>query len=1482
MNSISQPGAGKVGVPRPTPGISAATPLLLLPIHVQTRFVDASDGTSALWVRIYPDQIAVDSHEAALTAQEISDGQAYWSAVWQAGNPPPTPDAAQAAPWRTLASLYTPQRAAWIALQLTPTNIAQQPVAPTPAGSTAAPAPSFPPVPTRSTSWEQAAVADALPDAWTVALVSGGTSTLYRGSPITTPLNVSLTPNGTGFPAGSTVDAGLQWMVDFATAEAAGMALTIPLTRAQRAAGFDQIFVYGLHASDAAPAQTWANLLTAHHYTDGLALVPQGSPTNNTPDAASAFSRNDPTYAISFAVERQAPLTGNPSCDGIGFATYTGIPSSVLDHVRWADGTGSLGSSDMLRVLWPATLGYFLDQMMAEVFTPDVIEEARQYALANVRPRGPVPAFRVGTTPYGVLPVTSLANYAASASAGPVEPSLASFVRELWPTWLASSAKAPHMQRGGDPDQNLMSVLGMDASSMSFQGRTVLGNTFLWNLLNFFAVPATFQGTWWQDLPVSARAALDEYGYSAWNPRLLEFGLDGNSFPVTFSTVQDAPLSETLPLANDASLSGGATANYVQWLQTASVGDIQAENYPGTKPTSLLYKILRQSVLLQYSTLAGKYEVTAGTLIATQIRETELVAMQPAATTLTPWQLLARPSGPNPHVSWGDYLLSPSFSTASPFAQLNDFRASLSRLAALPTAELDRLLTETLDVCSHRLDAWATGIANALLNRARTTASQNKTAPIGLGCYGWVEDVRPETGRTPIVGAELEAVQALDASRASLRPAGTTLPVPLQPLVDNGGYIYAPSPTQAAVGAVLRNGYLTHKATAEEALLSIDLSSERVNQALTLVRGVQEGQSLNALLGYMFEDALTNLGLQKYLQPFRNAYPIVGTKLTPSSAPAEAVAASNVVDGLALRTAWDSGNLPAGGNWGAGLPPPGADQTSVIGILQMLDDNADALGDLSIAEAVFQVVRGNFGRGGGLMDAISRGARPHDPDVVDTPRGGIDLTHRVTLLFAGTATPSGPWSALPKRARAAAEPWLDAWLGQLLPDPATVRCQVTYLDSTGAAHTTTVSLADLKVGPLDLLAMSNAPQTPERSEIENRVLYAAALPAGAQQPQIVFAAASLAPGSLLFPDVRYLAQTLRSLVGASRALTPQDKTTPETEAPSAGGAVDVSDLQWRASTAVASLTSDLGALTAATTASAIRSALLACSFYGVPGSIPNTSNGPDPVLAQQKVSVAAVLQQRLAQATKVTIATAATSDLLGLFRTIFGSDFVVLPRFTPPALAALQSAFGQSASLISSDPQAPARWFRQVTYTHPGVSRLDLALSAAQALGASAIYPPTLLLGQLPAPASLPDRWLALPIDPANPPAKGRLAIAGVTVGDPTSANVYAGLAIDEWVERIPGTQAASALAFHFEEPSARAPNALLLAVCPKPQDLWDDAMLQAVLSETLDLAKIRTVDLSSVTTVGQILPALYFALNLQAATISTQFAHLETSIHVA
>jgi hypothetical protein len=430
----SQPNPPQLSPTRPAAvvnephSLDAATPVLFLPVNIETRFMDTGDGVSQLWVRIYPDQIAINTHEAELTDQEITDGTTYWDAAWRAGNPPASLDT-EKAPWRGLASLYGAQRAAWIALQMTPTNIAQQPAAATADGATPNPAPVYPTPATRPSSWSQTAIADALPDYWTVVTVSGTQTFQFRGSAITPNLAVGLTPGAGAFPPGSPVDAGMQWLVDFDTAVQSGMALKITLTAQQRASGFDRIFVYGLSTKEEAGGNIFTDLLDAHHYTDGFSLVPQGAPTNNTPDADSFYSRKDLDYEISFAVERQSPVNQDPNADQNAFANLIGIDPAHLAHVGPVGLTDELNGKDMLTALWPSTLGYFLSQMMADVFTPTQIETARQYVIANAIPRGPIPAFRVGKTPYGVLPVTSLQRYPANAprEAGSIEPGLVTF-----------------------------------------------------------------------------------------------------------------------------------------------------------------------------------------------------------------------------------------------------------------------------------------------------------------------------------------------------------------------------------------------------------------------------------------------------------------------------------------------------------------------------------------------------------------------------------------------------------------------------------------------------------------------------------------------------------------------------------------------------------------------------------------------------------------------------------------------------------------------------------------------------------------------------------------------------------------------------------------------------------------------------------------------------------------------------------------------
>jgi hypothetical protein len=157
--------------------------------------------------------------------------------------------------------------------------------------------------------------------------------------------------------------------------------------------------------------------LDAQHYTRGLAFVSPGTPTNNTPAGPAGFPPPDPGGAASFAIEQGAPLVDASSPAGaysVAFAHAFGLPVATgeqvaaVEHLANANIDGDTAASTINQALWPATLGYFLEQLMAPEFDAPTIEAAREFWVNRVRPGGPLPTFRVGNVPYGILPAVSL------------------------------------------------------------------------------------------------------------------------------------------------------------------------------------------------------------------------------------------------------------------------------------------------------------------------------------------------------------------------------------------------------------------------------------------------------------------------------------------------------------------------------------------------------------------------------------------------------------------------------------------------------------------------------------------------------------------------------------------------------------------------------------------------------------------------------------------------------------------------------------------------------------------------------------------------------------------------------------------------------------------------------------------------------------------------------------------------------------------
>ena len=439
--------------------LNGGMPIALFPVRLETRYARAAAPTGTtlgptanagtLQIRVYPDDILALTHEPELTDDEWQAGRAYWTA----GDTPSS--------WSALLAQYPAPRAAWIVSQ---TNTANRP-------------------PARAASWTRPSTG-VLPDKFAAfAFRNGGVVATVAGAPIPEPLTLTMSPvldaaQRTAIPGSSLqIDSDLLWTVQFAAAKNfAGMALELPVTANDWKLGFDLLLVVGTKGtfSPAEASQHIQRLLDGHHYTRGLALLGPGTPTSNMPGAPVAYPPPDPAGASSFAIERGTPASGV----GLLVASALGISPSVVAHLDETGLQSDSAAKAMLTALWPATLGYHLEQMMAPAdttlpapFDSNAIAAAYGYTRTNVRPAGPLPAFRVGGVPYALLPATSVTRRAAAAP----NP-LATALNALHASLLTASDQTPRIDPGSsDPDGDLVNVLRLNASSSSFQVQVLIG-----------------------------------------------------------------------------------------------------------------------------------------------------------------------------------------------------------------------------------------------------------------------------------------------------------------------------------------------------------------------------------------------------------------------------------------------------------------------------------------------------------------------------------------------------------------------------------------------------------------------------------------------------------------------------------------------------------------------------------------------------------------------------------------------------------------------------------------------------------------------------------------------------------------------------------------------------------------------------------------------------------------------------------------------
>jgi len=460
----------------------------------------------------------------------------------------------------------------------------------------------------------------------------------------------------------------------------------------------------------------------------------------------------------------------------------------------------------------------------------------------------------------------------------------------------------------------------------------------------------------------------------------------------------------------------------------------------------------------------------------------------------------------------------------------------------LSNEEVELLITEAFDLFNYRLDAWMQGLLHYRLTKRMRRSRKHH---IAIGAFGWVFNLR-----------ESETKNKLDE------------------------YMLAPSVNQALTAAVLRSSFKrSHVDTGGEKGynydLSINLSSERVRQALRIIKGVQNGLSLGAILGNDFERMLHEdykqdggYEMDFFIFYLRQLYPLdadierQGKIDKPSDV--------RVLNGVALLndlrkrlaekdnkrstlTALYLSNKDEVDKWFESLGGSSWAQLfdsrkreRLFVLLQELEDAYDALADVVNSECVYKLCEGNRVAVEALMNCVQSESNIPLPDVVNIPLNSAHVEQRMLVaLDVNAKAPKHSSSPLQM-----AEPALDQWMGEMM-GYNQMRFSFTLLDKT---HD--VKAAELGLSPSDIVYLSG-----DKDRFNRFLAVKCWMQQQAVSQEVIDAPTVVQGEELPFEEAELAVDNLREMLSSTRMLRMDDLIVNGAETPDE--AYDISELGSR-------------------------------------------------------------------------------------------------------------------------------------------------------------------------------------------------------------------------------------------------------------------------------------------------------------------------------
>jgi hypothetical protein len=1185
----------------------------------------------------------------------------------------------------------------------------------------------------------------------------------------------------------------------------------------------------------------------------------------------------------------------------------------------------------MINALWSATLGYTLryfwnplDEAEA-LIDDDAIATLRAHAVRYLRPSGPFSALRVGNQPYGILPVAARGFLPRADSA--LERELHEALGWFRGVWEAAVPRVPTMARPAA--DTLHQLLSMQPWSVAKRFWQVAGPAAVANY------PDIKDSAFSQRLMMVLMIAdlLDKQPFSLKSPFLAGCAVRPKPHSLdAVAWVQRDPANPKQELAPAALLADNYIAALTALLsrpqadpRAALVAMQNAESLLAAllafaadeellaSGRKLFYKHLDLQPLVsaQLKTAArhmryAEYNgVDSATLVGDQFQlghASAVMGLQLQGTTAAN-QSVAQALG----AEFGKLVLQ----WPEHLRNVATFRESLEYLQQRSVGELDLALRTTLDCAAHRLDAWIGSLATKRLDQMR----ERTPAGVHVGAFGVVESLRPDSQlRDQRLADSMGYVHA-----PSLQQATTAA-------VLRSGHLANRAQAAGAFNIDLRST----RVRKAKALLEGIANGQSMAALLgyRFERALRDGKLSQHILDYRRRYPLRPTGAGPDTGEDIDARDVVdGVRLvdeyrkggidgvSPVNVPgADRTQIKPVIDALIDQLDAVSDLLVA------------------ESVHQLVGGNVD--GSAAAMAALDKQARPPEPR---VVDTphSTRGYTQRVVAVMNTENAGAwapldDLPAQVEpRLNAWIARLLGD----PARWVFAARVLRRVDTGERYDGRPVLRWD-------DAQRTLSASIDALGLSPLALILGSEPQQHGGQSAVQEKLAAvlgaqaAAAFPGVAQADLAVVidaeAPAAAPAGSLGLVAFESFAFLIKRLLDKARALRRMDMVQArdgiETDATLNDGefaGVDAAELtarlgiaEARAQAAIAALTNAMAALPPASTelerldaiaaldpAAAATQALLgalqaalaqaeALGWRSALASRPAAdANAQGEAVDPQDTLLAAYGRARaLHDEVVARLASAPAPDgserpgaqvrmAIERIRAILGKAFPVLPVFTLGGFAAEAAAsLAQRATLLRGDDLAIAGWLPKLGCVHEPTGFLADVLTASEALGTPTTGADFKLLQTGAPDRPPPQRWGALPPDPADD-LRGVVAVvahAPGTLAGIAAADGLAGLFIDEWSEQIPATHETTGLSFHFDTPGARAPQSMLLAVPSDPRaENWTLDELLGVVDEALALARLRAVRPQDLQGLGLLLPGLFLSNNFHHDVPTVDFARL-------